>query len=110
LPYKKKIKGGKMSVHPSFKSGKSKQQKSVLKRLERLLHLQKEDKWEEEKDSIFGLPKVKVVKMKLKKDKKEAEGEEAAAETQAAEGAAPAEGQSADAKTAAEPKQDKKGQ
>ncbi len=78
-----------MSVHPSFKSGKGKQQNSVLKRLARLLQLQKEDKWDEEKDSIFGLPKVKVVKMKFKKEKKEAaEGEEEAA----AETAAPAEG------------------
>ncbi len=66
-----------MSVHPSFKSGKGKQQKSVLKRLARLLLLQKEEKWEEDKDSIFGLPKVKVVKLKFKKEKKEAaEGEE----------------------------------
>ena len=61
-----------MSVHPSFKSGKGKQQKSVLKRLDRLLLLQKEEKWEEDKSSIFGLPKVKVLKLKFKKDKKEA--------------------------------------
>ena len=61
-----------MSVHPSFKSGKGKQQKSVLKRLARLLLLQKEEKWEEDKNSIFGLPKVKVVKLKFKKEKKEA--------------------------------------
>jgi len=61
-----------MSVHPSFKSGKGKQQKSVLKRLARLLLLQKEEKWEEDKNSIFGLPKVKVLKLKFKKDKKEA--------------------------------------
>ncbi len=56
-----------MSVHPSFKSGKGKQQKSVLKRLARLILLQKEEKWEEDKNSIFGLPKVKVVKLKFKK-------------------------------------------
>ena len=69
-----------MSVHPSFKSGKGKQQKSVLKRLARLLLLQKEEKWEEHKNSIFGLPKVKVLKLKFKKDKKEApEGADAAA-------------------------------
>jgi len=61
-----------MSVHPSFKSGKGKQQKSVLKRLARLLLLQKEEKWEEDKNSIFGLPKAKVLKLKFKKDKKEA--------------------------------------
>jgi len=83
-----------MSVHPSFKSGKNKQQNSVLKRLARLLHLQKEDKWEEEKDSIFGLPKVKVTKMKFKKDKKKDEEEGAEA---TAEGAAPAAGGAAPA-------------
>ena len=79
-----------MSVHPSFKSGKGKQQKSVLKRLARLILLQKEEKWEEDKNSIFGLPKVKVVKLKFKKEKKEAaegaEGADAAA-TLAAPGA-----------------------
>jgi len=70
-----------MSVHPSFKSGKGKQQNSVLKRLARLLLLQKEERWEEGKDSIFGLPKVKVLNLKFKKEKKEAaEGEEAAVE------------------------------
>jgi small basic protein (TIGR04137 family) len=69
--------GKKMSVHPSFKSGKNKQQKSVLKRLSRVLLLQKEGKWQEETGSVFGLPKVKVVKMKFKKDKK-AEEETAA--------------------------------
>jgi small basic protein (TIGR04137 family) len=80
-----------MSVHPSFKSGKNKQQKSVLKRLARIILLKKEDKWHEDKDSIFGLPKVKVVKMKIKKEKKEAaEGEEAAAPAQAAGAAKPA--------------------
>lgn len=77
-----------MSVHPSFKSGKSKQQRSVLKRLARIILLKKEDKWHEEKDSIFGLPKVKVVKMKIKKEKKEAVEDEAAAT--AATAAAPA--------------------
>ena len=79
-----------MSVHPSFKSGKNKQQNSVLKRLARLLQLQKDDKWDEEKDSIFGLPKVKVTKLKFKKDKKTGDEEE-----EAAAGAVPAEGAAA---------------
>ncbi len=86
-----------MSVHPSFKSGKGKQQKSVLKRLARLLLLQKEEKWEEGKNSIFGLPKVKVMKLKFKKDKKEAvDGEDA----MAAEGTAPVAGAEAKPKEA----------
>ena len=78
-----------MSVHPSFKSGKNKQQNSVLKRLARLLQLQKDDKWDEKKDSIFGLPKVKVTKLKFKKDKK------TDAEEEGVEGAAPVEGAAA---------------
>ena len=77
-----------MSVHPSLKSGKSEKHKSVLKRLERIVHLQKEDKQNEE-DSVFGLPKVKVVKLKIKKDKTKAAE---TAEDKAAEGAAAAEG------------------
>ncbi|NQT96082.1 MAG: hypothetical protein HQ572_06480 [Candidatus Omnitrophica bacterium] len=102
-----------MSVHPSFKSGKNRQQNSVLKRLAQLLHLQKEDKWEEEKDSVFGLPKVKVMKMKLKKEKKKEEELEPGAEGLVAEGAAPAEGAAAEGKPAegaaeAKPKDDKK--
>jgi small basic protein (TIGR04137 family) len=87
-----------MSVHPSFKSGKNKQQKSVLKRLARIILLKKEDKWHEDKDSIFGLPKVKVVKMKIKKEKKEAvEGEVAAGAAVPAPAAAGA-GKTADTK------------
>ena len=94
-----------MSVHPSFKSGKGKQQRSVLKRLARLLQLQKEEKWDEEKDSIFGLPKVKVIKMKFKKEKKEAaEGEEGVP----AAGEAAAEGSAAEAKPKETPKADAK--
>jgi len=99
-----------MSVHPSFKSGKNKQQKSVLKRLARIILLKKEDKWHEEKDSIFGLPKVKVLKMKIKKEKKEAVEDEAAATAaapaQAAAGAVKAPG--AKAKEPASKGKDKK--
>jgi small basic protein (TIGR04137 family) len=87
-----------MSVHPSFKSGKNKQQRSVLKRLARIILLKKDDKWNEEKDSVFGLPKVKVVKMKIKKEKKEAAEDEAAAAAPGAAAAAPAGAKAADAK------------
>ncbi len=81
-----------MSVHPSFKSGKGKQQNSVLKRLARLLLLRKEERWEEGKDSVFGLPKVKVLKLKFKKEKKEgAEDEEAAVEGAASDASSAAE-------------------
>ena len=83
-----------MSLHPSLKEGsESKKHKSVLKRLERLLHLIKKDEWKQG-DSVFAFPKVKILKFKVKKEKaKEAEGElAAAAPGEVAEGAAPAEG------------------
>jgi len=83
-----------MSIHPSFGSGRSKVHKSVLKRLEKILRLKKDDKWEEG-GSVFGLPKVKITKLKFKKEKKEAPEEAEGAV--AAEGAAPA----ADGDTAA---------
>ena len=72
-----------MSQHPSLRSsGKDKKQRSVLKRYERIKTLQDKEKWDEEKDSVFGLPKVKVTRFKIKKEKA------AAAEgTEAAEGA-----------------------
>jgi len=79
-----------MSIHPSFGSGRSKIHKSVLKRLEKILHLKKDDKWEEG-GSVFGLPKVKITKLKFKKEKKEAPEEAEGAI--GAEGAAPATGE-----------------
>jgi len=75
-----------MSQHPSLRSaGKDKQQRSVLKRYERIKALQDKEEWDEKKDSVFGLPKVKVTRFKIKKEKAApAEGDEGA------EGAAPA--------------------
>jgi len=98
-----------MSIHPSFKSGKNKQQRSVLKRLARIILLRKEDKWNEEKDSIFGLPKVKIVKMKIKKEKKEVvEGEAVAAAGAPAPAAGVAKAPGAKAKEAAPKGKDRK--
>jgi len=58
-----------MSQHPSLSSStKSKRHRSVLKRFERLRILKDKDKWEDD-DSIFGLPKIKIVKVKVKKGK-----------------------------------------
>jgi len=58
-----------MSQHPSLRSSdKNKQHRSVLKRYERLKILKDKEKWEE-KDSVFGLAKVKIVKYKIKKEK-----------------------------------------
>lgn len=79
-----------MSQHPSLRSSdKDKKQRSVLKRYERIKTLQDKEKWDEEKDSVFGLPKVKVTRFKIKKEKAAAaEGAETA--EGAAAGAAPA--------------------
>lgn len=77
-----------MSQHPSLRSSeKDKQHRSVLKRYERLKILKEKERWED-KDSVLGLPKVKIVRFKIKKEKAAAlEGAEAQA---AAPGAAPA--------------------
>jgi small basic protein (TIGR04137 family) len=72
-----------MSQHPSLLgSQKGKQHRSVIKRYEKLKHLIEKDKWEEQKDSIYRLPKIKSIKFKVKKEK-------AAEKEPAAEGAAP---------------------
>ena len=74
-----------MSQHPSLRSSaKDKKMRSVLKRYERIGIMKTKEEWEE-KDSVFGLPKIKIVKFKIKKEK-------AVAADAAAEGAAPAEG------------------
>ncbi len=79
-----------MSQHPSLKSkGKEKAHRSVWKRFERLKFLSEKDKWSE-KDSVYGLEKIKLLKLKIKKEKAAeaaAEGTEAAAGAPAAEGA-----------------------
>jgi small basic protein (TIGR04137 family) len=79
-----------MSQHPSLRSSdKDKKHRSVLKRYERIKTLQDKEKWDEKKDSVFGLPKVKVTRFKIKKEKAVvAEGTETA--EGAAAGAAPA--------------------
>jgi small basic protein (TIGR04137 family) len=79
-----------MSQHPSLRSSdKDKQQRSVLKRYERVKTLQDKEKWDEKKDSVFGLPKVKVTRFRIKKEKAApAEGVEGV-EGVAAAGAAP---------------------
>ena len=59
-----------MSQHPSLRSSdKDKKHRSVLKRYERIKTLQDKEKWDEKKDSVFGLPKVKVTRFKIKKEK-----------------------------------------
>ncbi|MFQ5680624.1 MAG: small basic protein [Candidatus Omnitrophota bacterium] len=61
-----------MSLHPSLVSlGKTKQQRTVLKRIEKIKQLMEKGIWKEG-DSVLGLPKVKTVRLKLKKEKPKA--------------------------------------
>lgn len=74
-----------MSIHPSLKiSDKGKKQRSVLKRIERIKLMIDKEQWKEG-DAVFGLPKIKTLRMiKIKKEKAEK------TETTAVPGAAPA--------------------
>ena len=75
----------KMSIHPSLKLKTEKAQiRSVLKRHEKIKILMSSGQWKKE-DSIFGLPKVKVVRIKIKKEKAAEKPQEAAATATATE-------------------------
>ena len=79
-----------MSQHPSLGSAdKDKAHRSVLKRYEKIKQLKEKEKWQDG-DSIYGLPKVKIVRFKIKKEK--AAAAEGAEGTEAAPGAAAAPG------------------
>jgi small basic protein (TIGR04137 family) len=82
-----------MSIHPSLRtSEKDKKQRSVLKRTERLKRMIEKKQWKQG-DNIFGLPKLKTVRIKIKKEKVEkaaATGETAAAGATGTAAAAPA--------------------
>ena len=71
-----------MSIHPSLRGVNTLVgQRSVLTRIERLEKLAKDGKFDEESDSVYGLPKVRT-KFKVaggkKKKKAEAEADAAA--------------------------------
>ena len=80
-----------MTQHPSLKSGsKDSAFRSVLKRFEKVKTLAEKDKWHEEKDSVYKLPKVKCKLFKTKKTKgpaaeEGAEGAEAPKKEESAE-------------------------
>jgi len=60
-----------MSLHPSLKTSSSgKKHRTVLKRFERLTAL-KEKGILKNDDSVFGMPKLKIIKIKVKKEVKE---------------------------------------
>ena len=76
-----------MSLHRSLRSGSSlKSHRNVLKRRERIKKLKEDERWSEDNNSIYGLPKVRSIKVRAKTKTKGAPEEEAAA---AAEGAQP---------------------
>ena len=60
-----------MSIHPSLTiSEKDKKVRSVLKRSERIKQMQEKSKWKQG-DSVYGLPKLKTLRIKIKKEKVE---------------------------------------
>ncbi len=62
-----------MSMHPSLKATeKGKKARSVLKRIERIKSMMDKEKWKEG-DPVYGLPKIKMVRIKIVKKEKAAE-------------------------------------
>ena len=79
-----------MSIHPSLTiSEKDKKARSVLKRTERIRQMQEKGKWKEG-DSVYGLPKIKTLRIKIKKEKVEKVESAPAAEGASAAAGAPA--------------------
>lgn len=105
-----------MSQHSSLKASKTKKHRTVLKRYERFFTLKEKDILKDG-DSVFGMPKLKIVRVKIKKEKVE-KPEEAGAVTEAAQvpagtapketAAKPAAAKSAAVKPAKEEKKQKK--
>lgn len=75
-----------MTIDKSLKVRKGlMKNRSVLTRAERLKRLSENERWKEG-DPVFGLPKVRVLKLSLKKKKKtKKEDDETAAEEQTIE-------------------------
>lgn len=89
-----------MSIHPSLTiSDKDKKQRSVLKRTERIKMLLAKGKWKEG-DNVYGLPKIKTVRIKIKKEKAEKVETPAATEAPATAPASEPKEQSASHKAA----------
>jgi small basic protein (TIGR04137 family) len=67
-----------MTQHPSLKGGKTGVKfRSVLKRYEKIKELDDKEKWDDEKSSVYRLPKIKRLKFKVKKTKGPDEDKEA---------------------------------
>lgn len=82
-----------MSQHSSLKSSSvDKKHRNVLKRYERIRLLKEGEKWND-RETVYKLPKVKLIKLKVKKTKEKAEeGEAGAGAAGGTAGAAPAAG------------------
>ncbi len=66
-----------MSIHSSFRTGGSAaKHRNVLTRLERLEKLEAAERWNSAEDGLFGMPKVRSIKVAMKKKKKKGEEEE----------------------------------
>ena len=90
-----------MSQHTSLKfDSVGVKHRNVLKRFERIKKLQEQNKWQE-RSSIFGLPKVKSLKIKVRKSK--VAPEETGSATPAAAPAAGAKAETPKAATQAAP-------
>jgi len=60
-----------MSIHPSLTISESdKKTRSVLKRIERIRQMQEKGDWKQG-DAVYGLPKIKTLRIKIKKEKVE---------------------------------------
>ena len=99
-----------MSIHPSLASqDKSSKSRSVLKRTERLKVLLEKNQWKEG-DNVYGLPKIKTLRIKIKKEKavKEAEKPSVAGEATPAAGESQKEAQQPTKGSTAKKPEDKK--
>lgn len=89
-----------MSLDKSLrKRGALVRARNVLKRYERLIRLRDEDRWNEDAQGPYGLPKVRVFRVVAKKAKKK-EKEDAAAEGATADKSATADKKPAEKKAA----------
>jgi len=72
-----------MSLHPSLRLGKSgvKSLKNVMKRFERVRYLMERGKWSDGR-SVYGLPKIRQVKVKVSKAAPKEEGAKTDASTE----------------------------
>ena len=90
-----------MAIHPSLKtSDKVNKARSVMKLSERIRSMMEKGQWKEG-DDVYGLPKIKAVRIKIKKEKVEKVAEAVAGAEGAAAPAAGAAKEAAPAKGAA---------